>query len=181
MSCTPFCRFFSRLRITVDSLWLDMTRDLHFTNDPYVYNCTQINCYENIKLKQNKYFSYIIVHVHFGLLDGVIFHTWWRHQMEKKFRVIGPLCGELTCHPLEWRHNERDGVSNVSIVCLTICSGADQRKHQSSAEVTRKMFRSDDVIMQWIPLTKASDTVFWYFPWSVSEPTIEYTTETPVI
>ena len=54
----------------------------------------------------------------------------------------------------------------ASIVCLTVCSGADQRKHQSSASlsfvrgihwwpvdsphkgpVTRKMFPFDDVIM----------------------------------
>ena len=36
------------------------------------------------------------------------------------------------------RHNERDGVSNhrVSIVCLTVCWGADQRKHVSELRVT---------------------------------------------
>ena len=57
-------------------------------------------------------------------------------------------------------------ITNVSIVHLTVCSGADQRKHQSSASlafvggihrlpvnsphkgrVTRKMFPFDDVIM----------------------------------
>ena len=56
--------------------------------------------------------------------------------------------------------------TGVSIVCSTVCSGADQRKHQSSASlafargihrlsvdshhkgpVTRKMFPFDDVIM----------------------------------
>ena len=64
---------------------------------------------------------------------------------------------------LRWGHYERDG---VSIVCHTVCSDADQRKHQSSASlafvrgihrwpvdsphkgpVTRKMFPYDDVIM----------------------------------
>ena len=64
---------------------------------------------------------------------------------------------------LQWRHNACDGVSNhrPSIVCSAVCSGADQRKHQSrvtalsegnppvtggsphSGEVTR----IDDVIM----------------------------------
>ena len=57
-------------------------------------------------------------------------------------------------------------ITGVSIVCWTVCSGADQRKHQSSASlafvrgihrwpvnsphkgpVTRKMFPFDDVIM----------------------------------
>ena len=64
---------------------------------------------------------------------------------------------------LLWRHNERAG---ISIVCSTVCSGADQRKHQSTASlafvreihrwpgnsphkrtVTREMFPFDDVIM----------------------------------
>ena len=60
-------------------------------------------------------------------------------------------------------------IAGVSIVCSTVCSGADhQRRHQSSASlafvrgihrwpvdspqkalVTRKMFPSDDVIMAW--------------------------------
>ena len=68
---------------------------------------------------------------------------------------------------LQWRHNERDSVSNhVSIVCSTFCSGVDQRKHQSSASLafvrgihrwpvdsphkgplTRQMFPFHDVIM----------------------------------
>ena len=35
---------------------------------------------------------------------------------------------------LQWRHDkQRDG---VSIVCLTGCSGADQRKHQNSAPLS---------------------------------------------
>ena len=62
---------------------------------------------------------------------------------------------------LQWRHNERDG---LTIVYSTIYSGTDQRKHQMSAslafmwrihwwpvnfphKVTRKTFPSDDVIM----------------------------------
>ena len=70
--------------------------------------------------------------------------------------------------PLQERHNERDGVSIISLkfVYSTIYSGADQGKHQSSAslafvreihqwpmnyphkgQVARKMFPFDDVIM----------------------------------
>ena len=69
-------------------------------------------------------------------------------------------------YSLQWRHNERDGISFASIVCSTVCSSADQRKHQISASlalergihqwpvdsphegpVTQKMFPIDDVIM----------------------------------
>ena len=42
-------------------------------------------------------------------------------------------------------------IIGVSSICSTVCSGADQRKHQSSASLTfvRGMHRS-----RWIPLTK---------------------------
>ena len=59
-------------------------------------------------------------------------------------------------------------INSVPIVCSTVCSGADQRKHQSSASlafvrvihrwsvdspdkgpITRKMFPFDNVIMSW--------------------------------
>ena len=36
---------------------------------------------------------------------------------------------------LQWRHNERDGVSNHSIDCSIVCLGADQRKYQSSVSL----------------------------------------------
>ena len=70
-------------------------------------------------------------------------------------------------------------ITCVSIVCSTVCSGTDQRKHQSSASlafvrgihrwpvnslhkepVTRKMIPFDDVIMQtWRPLCLL---IHWY-------------------
>ena len=71
-------------------------------------------------------------------------------------------------YSLQWRHNERDGVSNHQPHdCLLNCySGTDERKHQRSASlafvrgiqrwpvnsphkgpITRKMFPLDDVIM----------------------------------
>ena len=40
--------------------------------------------------------------------------------------------------PYQWRHNERDGVSKTPVVTIfysTFCSGADQRKYQSSASL----------------------------------------------
>ena len=77
-------------------------------------------------------------------------------------------CLDVSMHTLQWCHNERDGISchQLKIVYSTIYSGADQRKHQSSASlafvqgihrwpvncphkwpVTWKMFPFDDIIM----------------------------------
>ena len=74
----------------------------------------------------------------------------------------------------QWRHNERHAsqVTIISIVCSAVCSGADQRKRQSTASlafvrgihrwpvnsphkgpVTRKLFTFDDVILT---MTKCS-------------------------
>ena len=70
--------------------------------------------------------------------------------------------------PLQWRHNGRDDISNHQLhFCLLTHSGADPRKHQSSASlafvrgihrwpmnsphkwpVTQKMLPFDDVIME---------------------------------
>ena len=79
---------------------------------------------------------------------------------------------------LQWRYNERDGVSNHQrLDCLlNRCSGADQRKHQSSSLLafvrgidrwpvnsphkgpeTRKMFPFDDVI-EYVRMPKSTKT-----------------------
>ena len=69
--------------------------------------------------------------------------------------IMGPMASQIT---------------SVSMLCWTVCSGADQRKHKSSASlafvrgihrwppnshhkgpVTRKMFPFDDVIMSYTP------------------------------
>ena len=86
----------------------------------------------------------------------------WSNLLEK-------CCLAIILSPLQWRHNECDGVSITSllIVYSTVYSGADQRKHQSSASVafgrgihrwpvnsphklpvTQKIFPFDDVIMR---------------------------------
>ena len=69
--------------------------------------------------------------------------------------------------PLQWRHNECNGVSNYQclhcFVYSPICSGTGLRKHQSSTSlafvrgihrlptpVARKMFPFDDVIMTFV-------------------------------
>ena len=78
----------------------------------------------------------------------------------------------LYSYSSQWRHNERDSVSNHQPhqCLLTVYSSADQRKHQSFASlafvrrihrgpvnsphkwpVTRKMFPFDDVIMNQVP------------------------------
>ena len=81
----------------------------------------------------------------------------WRHSNEKiAFRIFATT--------LQWRQNERDC---VSIAYSIVCSGTDQRKHQSSASLafvrgihhwtvnsphkgplTREMVPFHDVIMQ---------------------------------
>ena len=72
-------------------------------------------------------------------------------------------------------------ITGASIVCLTVCSGADQRKHQSSASlafvsgihrwlvdsphkgpVTRKMFSFDDVIMKESWVVEPGVVFFWW-------------------
>ena len=49
----------------------------------------------------------------------------------------GHHCAQTCLKTSQWRHNERDGVSNtdIPIVCSTLCSGTDQRKYQSSASL----------------------------------------------
>ena len=80
---------------------------------------------------------------------------------------------------LQWRHHDRDGVSNnlPSIAYSTVYSGTDERSHQSSAslafvwgihrwlmnsphkgQVTPKMFPFDDVIMVWIMIVDINTT-----------------------
>ena len=87
----------------------------------------------------------------------------------------------VRCRPLKWRHNEHDGVSNTSITIFytTVCLGAEQRKHQSSASlvfvrgihwwpvnsphkwpVTRKMFPFDDGVMTIVVQRDACCAVF---------------------
>ena len=85
-----------------------------------------------------------------------------------KFRIAASYKGPVMWEALQWRHNGRDNVSNhwSAIVYSTVYSGADQRKHQSSAslafvrgihrgpvnsphkwQVMRENFPFDDVIM----------------------------------
>ena len=73
-------------------------------------------------------------------------------------------------------------ITSLTIVCSTVYSGADQRKHQNIASlafvqgihwspvnslhkgsVTRKMFPFDDVIMQWSSLDNHACIVFLIF------------------
>ena len=89
-----------------------------------------------------------------------------RQTREDLIHITGATAMLPKC-PLQWRHNERDGVSNHRrLDCLLNHSDADQRKLQSSASlifvigihrwpvhsshkwpVTRKMFPFDDVFM----------------------------------
>ena len=83
-----------------------------------------------------------------------------------KFGANSKLCISLRprqtfcrCHicafswTLQWRHNEcgASQITGVSMVCSAVCSGADHRKHQSSASLA---FVGEFTGERWIPLTK---------------------------
>ena len=91
----------------------------------------------------------------------------FRHTSEN-FQLLRNLLQDYMIITLQWRHNGAmaSQITRSSIVCTTVCSDTDQRKHQSSASlafvrgirrwpmnslhkvpVTRKMFPFDDVIM----------------------------------
>ena len=65
---------------------------------------------------------------------------------------------------LQWRHNEPDGILNHRrlIVYSTVCSGADQRKHQSSASLT---FAGNSPVTGEFPAQRASNaenvSIWW--------------------
>ena len=78
------------------------------------------------------------------------------------YRQIYNLAETYLGSSLQWRRNDHDGVSNgVSIVCSTVCSGANQRKHQSSASLA---FVTG--IISWIPTQRASNAdnvaIWWH-------------------
>ena len=92
-------------------------------------------------------------------------HTWFQIYDVLRHLLV-PCKTDLCLYAiLQWHYNGRDDTS-LTIVYLTVYSGADQRKHQSSTSlafergihrspvnsphkwpVTRKMFPFDDVIM----------------------------------
>ena len=68
--------------------------------------------------------------------------------------VVGiVLTGGAASLSLQCRHIERNGVSNtgVSIICSTVYSGTDQRKHQSSASLA---FVRGTIGDRWFSLTE---------------------------
>ena len=97
----------------------------------------------------------------------IILFFWAINQNQNNPRVLDKHANIFSLSS-QWRHNGRDSVSNhhPTIVYSTVCSGADQTKHQSSAslafmrgihrwpvnfphkwQVTQKMLPFDDVIM----------------------------------
>ena len=62
--------------------------------------------------------------------------------------------GSMVYSTLQWRHNDRDGVSNhcVSIVCSTVCSGADRKKNIKAPRQWPLWGEFNSHL--WIPLTK---------------------------
>ena len=66
-------------------------------------------------------------------------------------------------------------ITSFAIVYSTVYSGADQRKHHSSASLAFVPGTGE------FPAQMASNVKLWCFLWSVPEQTNEQTIETPVI
>ena len=109
-------------------------------------------------------------------LYGVTWSQWvhWLHLMCVMWCTVKLI-------PVEKKHIEKYNHHSVSIVCPAVCSGARQRKHQSSlgivrgiyrravdsphkGPVTRNMFPFDDVIM----ITQLSMWTWFEMCWQVS-------------
>ena len=106
---------------------------------------------------------------------------WWTYTHSNMYNLRYTVCVRL--YTLHWRHNERDGVSyHRRPGCSIVCSGADERKHQSSASLAfvrgihqsqrvsnTKMFPFDDVIMPWWNTTnqvKNRGFCLFSYPWT---------------
>ena len=119
------------------------------------------------------------------------------HFLIEKLLCYDPNINET----LQWRHNERDGVSNRQphdCFFSTFYSDADQRKHQSSASlafvrgihrgpvnsphkwpVTPKMFPFDDVIMNLFPRAHLTISELWIRQWLCAKQAITWTSDEP--
>ena len=69
----------------------------------------------------------------------------------------------VCCKTLQWRHKRARWslkITSVSIVCSTVCSGPDQRKHQSSAHWPLWGESTGD---RWVPSQRASNAEMFPF------------------
>ena len=76
--------------------------------------------------------------------------------------------------PLNWRHNEHDAsqITSLTIVYWSVYSGADQRKHQSSASVAFVgEFTAENVSIWW--RHHACSTMQWHWV----EPALKYSVQ----
>ena len=95
-----------------------------------------MNLYENRK-----------IYIGCQLLFGV-------HDIEKNIHRQHVSSAPKKCRDasLQQRHNVMASqITDVSTVCPNICSGADKRKHQSSASLA---FEGESTPDRWIPLPK---------------------------
>ena len=76
--------------------------------------------------------------------------------------------------PLQWRHNERDGVSNTSlaIVYSTVYSGADQRKHYVTG-----LYEGNSPVIGEFPAQRASTAENVFIRWRHHARSTPYITE----
>ena len=130
----------------------------------------------NVFLCTNRFIRYLphIIQGCFSVTEAIVLGKWlWR--MWVKLTSTTPLQTMIKCD-ISWDHYNdvtmgsiASQITSLTIVCSADYSGADQRKHQSSASLalvrgihrgpvnsphkrplTRKMFPFDDVIMNYI-------------------------------
>ena len=115
-------------------------------------------------------------------ITSILSTTFYAKHVNACFQLTHFL--SMIVRTLRWRHNGHDGsqITSLTIVYSTVYSGADQRKHQSSASlafargihrwpvnsphkwsVTRKMFSFDGVIML-CDFIQPGQTARWELP-----------------
>ena len=133
--CTEFIFIKSQILLTQNLFWKSRTVDIHVAIDQralIVYEkpgeIEQTITYETVILVFVSTLKWIFIL--YRLING-----WYNNN---------PCNSVYTCIPLQWSHNERDGVSNHQPAIAQI------KENENSAHkwpVTRKMFPFDDVIM----------------------------------
>ena len=129
-------------------------------HEPSLWHCSQVNATEHLWWSVK--FSCLLAPSHY------LSQCWPRTRSMLPCGVIRPQPFNPLRITLQWCQMAAmaSQITGVLVVCLTICSGTDQRKHQSSASlpfvreihrwpvnylhkgpVTWKMFPFDDLIM----------------------------------
>ena len=124
------------------------------------------------------------------MYQGIIYQK-WRMKTKQSLAVVLAWVTNISCidsSPLRYRYREVGNHDfwmmflqiiiklNTLLVHLYMMASSNGNNFRVAVLVCRE-FNGH----RWIPHTKASDAELWCFLWSVSEPTVEQTIQTPVI